>query len=253
MFVAYSALTGFELAYVSTAPFHLPLHREIRRRLLRLATMHDAADILDVGGRKSHYTIGVPGRITISDLPRETAVQKQLNLGVTEDTIQQTRMRRSNVRDIVIDDMTRSSLPEASFDYVVAVEVLEHVEEDALFVQGVSRVLRPGGVFLMTTPNGDCVPNINPDHKRHYKRSQLHQLLGSCFGNVSVEYAIAGGRFRTLGLRPWQFHRPLHTVVGMMANVINSYQSSRKGVEQRAIGTRHLLAMATHPLGKKGG
>ena len=82
---------------------------------------------------------------------------------------------------------------------MVSVEVLEHVEEDDLFVKEVSRVLKPGGVFIMTTPNGDWVENKNPDHKRHYKRNQLDTLLNKYFEDVSVEYAIVGGKFRKSG------------------------------------------------------
>ena len=40
-------------------------------------------EILDIGGRKSHYTIGIAGSVTITDLPRETDIQQRLHLGVT--------------------------------------------------------------------------------------------------------------------------------------------------------------------------
>ena len=238
------SLTGFELFYLAIEPLVMPLHRQVRRQLLELARSSKGSHILDVGGRKSHYTVGIPGQITISDLPRETAIQKQLNLGLNQEAIQQTRKRRSNVHQIVLDDMTHSSLPAAAFDCVVAVEVLEHVERDDLFVTEVNRVLKSGGTFLMTTPNGDSVANRNPDHKRHYTREQLQALLGRAFGTVRVEYAIVGGRFRTLGLRPWFLSRPLYTAAGMAGNVINSIQSSRQRVKEQAMGTRHLVAVA---------
>ena len=69
-----------------------------------------------MGGRKSHYTIGIPAQITISDLPRETDIQKRLNLGITQDIIEQTLKRRSNVREMLFDDMTQSKLPDEPFD-----------------------------------------------------------------------------------------------------------------------------------------
>jgi 2-polyprenyl-3-methyl-5-hydroxy-6-metoxy-1,4-benzoquinol methylase len=127
----------------------------------------------------------------------------------------------------------------------VAVEVLEHVEHDADFVRNVARVLRPGGVFLMTTPNGDSVPiPHNEDHKRHYTRGGLAALLSESFAEVSVEYAIVAGHARRVGLRSWGLKRPVQTLTSMVGNVINAAQSRRPDVPRRPLGTRHLIAVA---------
>jgi SAM-dependent methyltransferase len=240
-------MTGFEVAYRCAEPFLPPLYGEVRQRLLAFARgSHPAVPrILDVGGRKSHYTIGVPANITVTELPRETSTQVQLNLGVTDPMIEATKRRRTNVEAILLDDMTDSRLVSAQFDCVVAVEVLEHVYRDRDFLSNVSRVLRPGGMFLMTTPNGDSTPvPHNSDHKRHYTRGALTALLSESFQDVSVEYAIVAGRARSVGLRSWSPRHPIRTVATMAANVVNAIQSSRPGVRVRAIGTRHLIATA---------
>jgi SAM-dependent methyltransferase len=238
-------MTSFELLYLALEPFLAPLHKRVRRHLLKISSgFAEKAEILDVGGRKSHYTIGVPALITVTDLPRETDIQKELNLGISNEIIEATLRRRSNIRGMLYDDMTRSNLSEESFDGVVAVEVLEHVERDDLFVENVSRVLRPGGVFLMTTPNGDAVKNTNPDHKRHYTRAQLHALLSAHFAEVDVHYAIKGGYFRARGLRPWSVRRPVQTIMSMMGNVVNSLQSAPDRLRYSMESTRHLIAIA---------
>ena len=41
----------------------------------------------------------------------------------------------------------------ASFDAVDLVEVIEHIENQPQLIREVSRVLKPGGVFVVTTPN----------------------------------------------------------------------------------------------------
>lgn len=239
-------MTSFELAYRCAEPFLPPLYRLVRRRLHEIAAAAGGApEILDVGGRRSHYTTGVPGRVTISELPRESEVQMQLNLGLTPEMAGATQARRSNVRAVIFDDMTRSTLPAAAFDCVVAVEVLEHVEEDAAFVREVRRVLRPGGAFLMTTPNGDTEPvPHNADHKRHYTRAALAALLGAAFDEVEVHYAVVGGRFRRAGLQSWSPRHPARTLASMVGNVINTAQSAPGSVRERAFGTRHLVALA---------
>ena len=235
----------YEVARKGLEPFLPPLYKQVRVRLLREIRKFSAApSILDVGGRKSPYTIGVPGRITIIDLPRNTEVQLALNLGINESIVNGIKSRRSNIDRLIIGDMTNSGLPSESFDLAVSVEVLEHVEDDEKFVSEVCRVLKPGGRFIMTTPNGDFVENKNPDHKRHYKRQQLNSLLEKYFTNVEVVYAIAGGRYRKIGLKAWSLHRPLQTVSSAFGNIVNSYQSSRKDIKDRAIGTHHLVAVA---------
>ncbi len=238
-------MTSFELLYICAEPLMSPLYFLVRRRLQAIIReCGGQASILDVGGRKSHYTAGVPAAVYITDLPRKTAVQQKLHLGVNSRIVGQIRQRRSNVRGFVYDDMTHSALRERAFGCVVAVEVLEHVEDDVGFIREVHRVLRDGGVFLMTTPNGDAVQNTNPDHKRHYTRAQLQSLLASHFEAVRVEYALAGGQFRRWGLQSWSVQHPVQTMRSAVGNLVTLIQSSAKHIRERPNGTRHLLAEA---------
>lgn len=236
----------YEVARRSLEPFLPPLYKQVRVKLLgEIAKLQPGVPtILDVGGRKSPYTIGLPAHITIIDLPRSTELQSALNLGIDESIAKSIKTRRSNIDRLILGDMNNSGFATESFDLVVSVEVLEHVEDDERFVSEVNRVLKPGGSFIMTTPNGDYVENQNPDHKRHYTRHQLFALLQKHFENVRIEYAIVGGRYRKVGLMPWSLNRPMQTVSSAFGNVVNSFQSSRKDIKDRAIGTYHLIAVA---------
>jgi SAM-dependent methyltransferase len=168
--------------------------------------------------------------VTIADLPRRTDTQVSLGLGLTDEMVRAIRRRRSNVEAILYDDMTRSTLPDASFDGVAAVEVLEHVREEGQFLHQVCRVLRPGGFFLMTTPNGAVVPRgRNPDHHRHYARDDLRRLLAAHFPEVEVEHAVAGGPYYRLGQRRWSLRFPLETVLSMLGNLVSTLRSPYAG------------------------
>jgi 2-polyprenyl-3-methyl-5-hydroxy-6-metoxy-1,4-benzoquinol methylase len=46
----------------------------------------------------------------------------------------------------------------ATFGLVTAIEVIEHVESPIGFLRNVGRLLAPGGVAVLTTPNVDCLP-----------------------------------------------------------------------------------------------
>lgn len=45
--------------------------------------------------------------------------------------------------------------PDARFDCVVSIDVLEHLADDQPFLHEIWRVLRPGGQAIVTVPNGD--------------------------------------------------------------------------------------------------
>ncbi len=239
-------MTAFERAYVCLEPFLPPLYGQIRRELLAAARRSAAKsiDLLDVGGRKSHYTVAVPGDLTITDVPRENHVQHALDLGLTQQMIAQLKRRRSNLKNVLFDDMTRSVLPSASFDVVVAVEVLEHVEDDVAFLREVARVLRGGGTFIMSTPNGDAIPHPhNADHKRHYPAESLRQLLQRYFATVHVRYAVVNSVFRRAGLQPWSVRRPLRTAWSMFGNLVSNFESGATSSRFEPLRTRHLVAV----------
>jgi SAM-dependent methyltransferase len=235
----------YEIGRLLAEPVLPPIYKHVRARLRQLQSKATRPiSILDVGGRKSPYTIGLNAQITVIDLPRESEIQQSLNLGVTQKMAGELKTRRSNLSEVILGDMTNSDLSDASFDVVVSVEVLEHVEEDDRFVSEVSRVLKPGGTFLMTTPNGDWVVNRNPDHKRHYRKDQLSQLLNAHFNDVSIDYAIAGGKFRKMGLKSWELGNPSSIGLSIVGNIVNSIQSSSRSLRHSAHGTHHLIAVA---------
>lgn len=77
--------------------------------------------------------------------------------------------------------------PEASIDGAVAVEVLEHLEYPSSFLAEVKRVLKPGGVFVLTTPRRNQGASLHSEyHFREYLADELEDLLKSHFVNVEV-------------------------------------------------------------------
>lgn len=244
-------MTTYEMLYSMLRPTLPVLHQLVFRELNQLCRRsRDARKprLLDVGGRKSPYSIGLPAVVTILDLPRESQTQELLNLGLTSELEAQLRRRRSNIQSVLYDDMTEPKAPlDEAFDGVIAVEVLEHVARDQQFLANIVQALRPGGWFFMTTPNGDYIrnegPHRNPDHIRHYTRSELEALLNHYFSSCRVTHAVRTGPNRVRGLRSFALRKPVRTIATMLANVTNRLESRHMPPNgQRAA---HLIAVAT--------
>ena len=73
-------------------------------------------------------------------------------------------------------------LADGSIDVVVNFQVIEHLWDQSAFVAECHRVLRPGGVLLMSTPNritfspGRDTP-LNPFHTRELNAAEMTELL----------------------------------------------------------------------------
>ena len=72
-----------------------------------------------------------------------------------------------------------------SFDDVVSFQVIEHIRRDKAFVAEVHRVLKPGGRFIVSTPNRPMSLTRNPWHVREYTAAQLRELLAE-FSEVDM-------------------------------------------------------------------
>lgn len=136
--------------------------------------------------------------------------------------------------------MSRTCFKENSFDIIVCVEGLEHVEEDELFIKNVYRILKIGGLLLMTTPHGDCVPNRIPDNKRHYSKAQLYALLHKYFDSVETWGDVRGDRFHRWGLREWSLRHPYWILKSMIGNLLNCYQPIKN--KRQEYKTQYLFA-----------
>lgn len=79
----------------------------------------------------------------------------------------------------------------SSFDSVVSFQVIEHIKDDIGFVREVSRILRPDGKFIVTTPNAPMSLTRNPWHIREYNADELRNLLECHFRSVEA-FGVVG-------------------------------------------------------------
>lgn len=74
-----------------------------------------------------------------------------------------------------------------SFDFVICFQVIEHIKNDFGLIKEVYRVLRPGGKFIVSTPNKDMSLTRNPWHVREYTVDEFKNLMSSYFNHVSAK------------------------------------------------------------------
>lgn len=160
-----------------TAPdFVGPRHRLREQVLLaQLIAADPGSEILNAGAGQGTLTLLLERRgfrVTSSDVTTATL----------------DHLRRRVAGDVVYADMTRLPFADGRFDAVVAGEVLEHIENDALALREVRRVLAPGGVVAVSVP-------AHPDwfgpsdewagHVRRYTKGSLLEAFAAA--DLAVE------------------------------------------------------------------
>lgn len=85
-------------------------------------------------------------------------------------------------------------LPQNLFDWVISFQVIEHIKDDFAFLSEVKRVLKPGGKFIVTTPNSKMSLTRNPWHVREYTAGEFTNLMECHFDNVEAMGVFGSGR-----------------------------------------------------------
>jgi SAM-dependent methyltransferase len=136
----------------------------------RLAARCADRDVLEAGcgeGYGADLIAGVATRVIGLDYDEQTVAHVRARYPRID-------MRHGNLADLPLRD--------AEVDVVVNFQVIEHLWDQGQFVAECLRVLRPGGVLLMSTPNritfspGRDTP-LNPFHTRELNAAELTELL----------------------------------------------------------------------------
>lgn len=90
----------------------------------------------------------------------------------------------------LVGDATAIPMASASVDVVTSFETIEHFQDHERFLQEVSRVLRPGGLLVISSPNrvvySELSGHVNEFHVRELDREEFRAGLLARFANVAV-------------------------------------------------------------------
>ncbi|HEV3069891.1 MAG TPA: class I SAM-dependent methyltransferase [Solirubrobacteraceae bacterium] len=161
-----------------------------------LAHVHSGERVVDVGCGEGHFTAAL--------LHAGTDV---VGIDVAEEPLRRARTTHPELDLRVIPAQGPWQLRDASFDAVWAGEVIEHVADTAGWLSQARRVLRPGGLLLLSTPAHGPLTLLrvalsrrafaarfdpHSDHLRFYSRTTLAELLGE-FGFAEIAIRGLGG------------------------------------------------------------
>ena len=101
----------------------------------------------------------------------------------------------SDPRHEGIELLTSTPHDEATFDLILGMDVLEHVDDDVAILSEWLPVLAPNGVVLLTVPAFQCLWSGHDEfleHRRRYTRTQLDKVARQCgLQRVKSHYAFS--------------------------------------------------------------
>jgi SAM-dependent methyltransferase len=170
----------------------IPLQRHWQRRRFEIVREYLASTtgrILDVGCGTSRITQSLPGAVGM-----DLALRK-------------LRWLRDPGRHLVQGDMNDPPFLDGSFDAVICSEVIEHIPRERVRLERLVRLLRPGGLLIVGTPDygrrrwralewvyGKVLPGGYADeHINPYTYSELREQLGNHLGLEILEVRYVGG------------------------------------------------------------
>jgi len=89
-----------------------------------------------------------------------------------------TLARRARGVPLLQFDLRHCPLPGASVEVVVALNVLEHIDEDEQALRQIHRSLKPGGLAYIEVPAGPHLHDVYDEVLQHQRRYRLSGLLG---------------------------------------------------------------------------
>ena len=152
---------------------------------------HLGKDVLEVGCGNGNFTVYLTtqcDRVTGIDIDPEYVSTAKNRLA-----------RRSNVK-IVQQDINKLETKN-SFDTVVMLDVLEHIEHDVLILQKLNALLKPGGKLIIKVPALNSIYGEMDRVIGHYRRYNKKTLIAT-FEQANITPSIVW-YFNIAGIAGW--------------------------------------------------
>ena len=125
-----------------------------------------------------------------------------LGVDIAPEVIEHARARYTGSRlSFEVMDVCKLKLPSSSFEVAVSMQVVEHLQDVERYFEEMLRVLVPGGLAVLTTPNRETISPgrnkpLNPFHFTEYTHQEFAALLRRHFDRVELSGVFHRGLLR---------------------------------------------------------
>ncbi len=196
---------------------HLAGEWELRYRRFafqsRLSVLEDCVSGLDLSNQRwldAGCGTGTLSRSLAQHGCTVLGVDASMEMLDTARTLAAEHSRRDLLRFDAVSSIARLPAPDRSFDGILCSSVLEYVPDVRACLAEFSRVLRPGGILLVSVPNGSSVIRRAQVGTHSMGRAlgrkwlpfleySRHQFTPSAFRNVLSEFGFKTGKIIPFG------------------------------------------------------
>ncbi|MBN1942517.1 MAG: class I SAM-dependent methyltransferase [Phycisphaerae bacterium] len=119
----------------------------------------------------------------------------RVGVDVCDDAIQEGRKKYPHLtlRTIYPNEFSSLPFPEAAFDRVLLLDVIEHVEKQILLLKELRRVLKPDGVLIVTVPGKHFFSFLDKGNWKFYFPGIHRWWYTKKLGQEAYQYRYGGG------------------------------------------------------------
>ncbi|MDT7545825.1 MAG: hypothetical protein QOE99_1935, partial [Actinomycetota bacterium] len=121
-----------------------------------------------------------------SALLREAGAASVLGVDIAEAVVESARPNMPAGVELRSGDIEDLDLEDDGYDVVVCFETIEHVRDRDAALAELERVLAPGGVLAISSPNREAYVAGNPHHVFEYTPDELRAALAQRFAHVRL-------------------------------------------------------------------